>query len=53
MDELLSFELANGEFNPWIVPTQPQGRLAKFVENEIRGESFPKPWETSGAHVRM
>ena len=40
MDELLSFELANGEFNPWIVPTQPQGRLAKFVENEIRGESF-------------
>ncbi len=40
MDELLSFELANAEFNPWIVPTQPQGRLAKFVENEIRGESF-------------
>lgn len=40
MDELLSFELANGEFNPWIVPTQPQGRLAKFVENELRGDSF-------------
>lgn len=40
MDELLSFELANAEFNPWIVPTQPQGRLAKFVENELRGESF-------------
>lgn len=36
MDELLSFELANGEFNPWIVPTQPQGRLAKFIEKEIR-----------------
>lgn len=40
MDELLSFELANAEFNPWIVPTQPQGRLAKFVEQELRGENF-------------
>lgn len=40
MDELLSFELANAQFNPWIVPTQPQGRLAKFVENEIQGENF-------------
>lgn len=40
MDELLSFELANAEFNPWIVPTQPQGRLAKFVENELRGETL-------------
>ncbi len=40
MDELLSFELANAEFNPWIVPTQPQGRLAKFVENELRGDTI-------------
>lgn len=40
MDELLSFELANAQFNPWIVPTQPQGRLAKFVENELAGENF-------------
>lgn len=40
MDELLSFELANALFNPWIVPTQPQGRLAKFVEDELRGETF-------------
>lgn len=40
MDELLSFELANAEFNPWIVPTQPEGRLAKFVHNEIQGESL-------------
>ena len=39
-DELLSFELSNAEFNPWIVPTQPQGRLAKYVENEIRGDGF-------------
>ena len=43
MDELLSFELSNGEFNPWIVPTQPVGRLAKFVKEEIRGGSL---WET-------
>lgn len=40
MDELLSFELANAQFNPWIVPTQPQGRLAKFVENELQGENL-------------
>uniref|UniRef100_UPI004055A02B hypothetical protein n=1 Tax=Acetatifactor sp. TaxID=1872090 RepID=UPI004055A02B len=40
MDELLSFELSNAMFNPWIVPTQPQGRLAKFVENEIQGETL-------------
>lgn len=40
MDELLSFELANAEFNPWIVPTQPEGRLAKFVRNEIDGKNF-------------
>ncbi len=43
MDELLSFELANAEFNPWIVTTQPEGRLAKFVHNEIDGET---PGET-------
>ena len=26
--------------NPWIVPTQPEGRLAKFVREEIQGDSF-------------
>lgn len=40
MDELLSYELSNAAFNPWIVPTQPEGRLAKFVEEEIKGDSF-------------
>lgn len=40
MDELLSFELANAEFNPWIVTTQPEGRLAKFVHNEIDGDTL-------------
>jgi hypothetical protein len=39
MDELLSFELANAEFTPWIVPTQPVGRLEKFVVNEIRDDN--------------
>ena len=36
MDELLSFELADARYNPWIVPTQPVGRLAKFVD---------EPWQ--------
>ncbi len=40
MDELLSFELANAEFTPWIVTTQPVGRLEKFMQNEIYGDSF-------------
>lgn len=40
MDELLSFELANARYNPWIVPTQPVGRLAKFVGEEIQGDSL-------------
>lgn len=40
MDELLSYELSNAEFNPWIVPTQPEGRLAKFVRNEIDGDTW-------------
>lgn len=40
MDELLSFELADARYNPWIVPTQPVGRLAKFVNEEIQGDSL-------------
>lgn len=40
MDELLSFELANAEFNPWIVPTQPQGRLAKLYYEQLKGDSL-------------
>lgn len=40
MDELLSFELANAEFTPWIVPTQPEGRLEKYVVNEIREDTL-------------
>ena len=40
MDELLSYELADARYNPWIVPTQPEGRLAKFVREEIQGDSF-------------
>ena len=51
MDELLSFELANAEFNPWIVPTQPVGRLAKFVQEEIRGESLGETLANLGETV--
>lgn len=40
MDELLSFELSNAQYNPWIVPTQPVGRLAKFMDQEIEGEDI-------------
>lgn len=38
MDEILAFQLANAEYNPWIVPTQPVGRLAKFMTEHIEGE---------------
>lgn len=45
MDELLTFELGNAEYNPWIVPTQPVGRLAKFVQQEIYGDSVGETLE--------
>lgn len=45
MDELLSFELSNAEYNPWIVPTQPEGRLAKFMREEIRGDGWGETFE--------
>ena len=44
MDELLSFELANARYNPWIVPTQPEGRLAKFVTRRSRGTVRERLW---------
>ncbi len=51
MDELLTFELANAEYNPWIVPTQPVGRLAKFMQQEIYedslGETLGNLWDTA------
>lgn len=40
IDEVISFELANAEYNPWIVPTQPQGRLAKFMEEYVGSDSL-------------
>lgn len=45
MDELLTFELGNAEYNPWIVPTQPEGRLAKFMRQEIYGDSVGETLE--------
>jgi len=44
MDELLTFELANAEYNPWIVPTQPVGRLAKFMQQEIYADTLGGTW---------
>ncbi len=52
MDELLSFELANAEFTPWIVPTQPVGRLEKFVVNEIRGGSAAETWKNIAETIK-
>lgn len=52
MDELLSFELSNAEFNPWIVSTQPEGRLAKFVHNEIDGETLGETLGNLAAEVK-
>lgn len=44
MDEVLAFQLANAEYNPWIVPTQPVGRLAKFMAEYVDGESLGDTW---------
>lgn len=52
MDELLSYELANAEYNPWIVPTQPEGRLAKFIHNEIDGETFGETISNLAAEIK-
>ncbi len=52
MDELLSFELANAEFTPWIVTTQPEGRLEKFVKNEIYGDSLGETWSNIAETVK-
>ncbi len=40
VDEVLSFQVGNSEFTPWIMPAQPVGRLAKFVGEHIEGDSF-------------
>ncbi len=52
MDELISFEMANAEYNPWIVPTQPEGRLAKFVHNEIDGDSLGETLSNLAAEIK-
>lgn len=40
VDEIISYEMANAEFSPWIVPTQPEGRLAKLLRENVTGESL-------------
>ena len=48
LDEILAFQLANAEYNPWIVPTQPVGRLAKFMKEHIDGENFGETMSNIG-----
>ena len=52
MDEILAFQLANAEYNPWIVPTQPVGRLAKFMDEHIDGESLGETVSNIGFIVK-
>ena len=52
MDEILAFQLANAEYNPWIVPTQPVGRLAKFMGEHIDGENLGEPVSNIGFIVQ-
>lgn len=52
MDEILAFQLANAEYNPWIVPTQPVGRLAKFMAEHIDGESLGETISNIGFIVK-
>ncbi len=52
MDEILAFQLANAEYNPWIVPTQPVGRLAKFMGEHIDGDSLGETVSNIGFIVK-
>jgi len=52
MDEVLAYQLANAEYNPWIVPTQPVGRLAKFMAEHIDGDSFSETISNVGFVVK-
>ena len=52
MDEILAFQLANAEYNPWIVPTQPVGRLAKFMSEYIDGENLGETLSNVGFIVK-
>lgn len=52
MDEILAFQLANAEYNPWIVPKQPVGRLAKFMAEHIEGENLGETISNVGFIVK-
>ncbi len=45
MDEILTFQLANSYYGPWIVPTQPEGRMAKFLREEVGNGGIGRWWE--------
>ena len=40
MDELISYEMANAEYTPWILPTRPEGRLERYLEEEVYQDTF-------------
>ena len=52
MDEIMSYELSNAEYNPWIVPNQPVGRLAKFMHEEIDGTSGKETFDNLAATLK-
>lgn len=51
MDEMISFEMSNAEYNPWIVPKQPVGRLAKFMQEEIEADTLGEKLKNIGNTV--
>lgn len=44
MDELLSFELANAKYNPWIVPTSRKGVWPNSWTRRSRGTVRERLW---------
>ncbi len=51
MDEILSYELSNAEFTPWITPIQPEGRLEKYYREMIRGNGIRETFSNLFAQV--
>lgn len=39
VDEILSYDLANSEYSPWVGPNQVEGRLAVFMREVIQGDT--------------
>lgn len=39
VDEGISYEMANAEYTPWIIPTQPKGIMAQFFDKYIKSDT--------------